>query len=181
MQGGRAQESPAQVIVWLGHWHWALAAASMSDSSSVPLWISRKLWGWRCQCLWAGLNMTYTFVLAWLSEFSFGDPWPGTFNMNGTLAFFGDFSGNESACQCRRHRFDPWFEKIPWRRNGNPLQYSCLGNPMDRGAWWATVRGVPKSRTWLGSWARTHLLLPTQAGGLRSCSVIWIFLFYVSL
>ena len=31
--------------------------------------------------------------------------------------------------------------------NGNPLQYSCLENPMDTGAWWATVRGVAKSRT----------------------------------
>ena len=29
--------------------------------------------------------------------------------------------------------------------NGNPLQYSCLGNPKDRGAWWATVRGVSQS------------------------------------
>ena len=31
--------------------------------------------------------------------------------------------------------------------DGNPLQYSCLENPMDKGAWWATVRGVAKSRT----------------------------------
>ena len=31
--------------------------------------------------------------------------------------------------------------------NGKPLQYSCLENPMDRGAWYTTVRGVPKSRT----------------------------------
>ena len=31
--------------------------------------------------------------------------------------------------------------------NGNPLQYSCLENPMDRGAWWAPVHGVAKSRT----------------------------------
>ena len=31
--------------------------------------------------------------------------------------------------------------------NGNPLQYSCLENPMGGGAWWATVHGVPKSRT----------------------------------
>ena len=31
--------------------------------------------------------------------------------------------------------------------NGNPLQYSCLENPMDRGAWWVTVHGVAKSRT----------------------------------
>ena len=33
--------------------------------------------------------------------------------------------------------------------NGNPLQYSCLENPMDGGAWWATVHGVAKSRTQL--------------------------------
>ena len=33
--------------------------------------------------------------------------------------------------------------------NGNPLQYSCLENPMDRGAWWATVHGVAKSQTQL--------------------------------
>ena len=33
--------------------------------------------------------------------------------------------------------------------NDNPLQYSCLENPMDRGAWWATVHGVAKSRTQL--------------------------------
>ena len=31
--------------------------------------------------------------------------------------------------------------------NGNPFQYSCLGNPMDRGAWWSTVHGVTKSPT----------------------------------
>ena len=36
-------------------------------------------------------------------------------------------------------------------RNGNPLQYSCLENPMDRGAWWATVYGVTKSLTWLSN------------------------------
>ena len=38
--------------------------------------------------------------------------------------------------------------------NGNPLQYSCLKNPMDRGAWWATLHGVAKSRTWLSIWAQ---------------------------
>ena len=31
--------------------------------------------------------------------------------------------------------------------NGNPLQYSCLGNPMDKGAWWTTVHGVAESQT----------------------------------
>ena len=37
--------------------------------------------------------------------------------------------------------------RSPGEGNGNPLQYSCLENPMDRGAWWATVHGVTKSRT----------------------------------
>ena len=36
--------------------------------------------------------------------------------------------------QCWRPRFDPWVGKIFWRRKCNPLQYSCLKNPMDRGA-----------------------------------------------
>ena len=37
--------------------------------------------------------------------------------------------------------------RSPGVRNGNPLQYSCLENSMDRGAWWATVHGATKSRT----------------------------------
>ena len=39
--------------------------------------------------------------------------------------------------------------------HGNPLRYSCLENCMDRGAWWVTVHGVKKSRTWL-KWQSTH-------------------------
>ena len=44
-------------------------------------------------------------------------------------------SGKESACQCRTCGFKPWVRKIPWRRKGNRLQYSCLENPIERGAW----------------------------------------------
>ena len=46
-------------------------------------------------------------------------------------------SHKESTCQCRRHKrrwFDPWVGKTPGGGDGNPLQYSCLENPMDRGA-----------------------------------------------
>ena len=43
--------------------------------------------------------------------------------------------------------FDPWVGKISWRWNSNPLQYFCLENPTDRGAWWATVHGLAKIRT----------------------------------
>ena len=68
-------------------------------------------------------------------------------------------SGKELACQCRRHkrcRFDPWSDKICGEGNGNPLQYSCLENPMDRGAWQATVHGVQTVRHILSDWACTH-------------------------
>ena len=41
----------------------------------------------------------------------------------------------------------PGSGRYPGERHGNPLQYSCLGNPMDRGAWQATVHGVAKSQT----------------------------------
>ena len=56
-------------------------------------------------------------------------------------------SGKEPACQRRRPGSDPWVRKIPWRRHGNPLQYSCLENPMEKRAWWATDQRVPKSLT----------------------------------
>ena len=60
----------------------------------------------------------------------------------------------ESACQCRRSRFDPWVWKIPWRRQWQPTPvFFYLENPMDRGAWKATVHGVKKSQTRLISLA----------------------------
>ena len=40
----------------------------------------------------------------------------------------------------------PRLGRSPGEGNSNPLQYSCLENPMDRGAWWATIHGVAKSR-----------------------------------
>ena len=57
-----------------------------------------------------------------------------------------EFSPPETACPARSllGRVDP-----PREGNGYPLQYSCLENSMDRGAWWATVHGVAKSQTWL--------------------------------
>ena len=56
------------------------------------------------------------------------------------------------------HGFDPWAGKIPGRGHGNPLQYSCLENPMEKVAWWATVHGVAESRrTQQSNLADTHL------------------------
>ena len=50
----------------------------------------------------------------------------------------------------------PGLERSPGRRNSNPLQCSCLQNPMDRGAWWTTVHGVSESWTRLSTRAHTH-------------------------
>ena len=47
----------------------------------------------------------------------------------------------------RRHRFDPWVMKIPWRGNSNLHQYSCLGYPMNRGAWKAQSMGLQRVET----------------------------------
>ena len=55
--------------------------------------------------------------------------------------------GKESACDAGDEDSIPGWGRSPGEGNGNPLQYSCLGNPMDRGAKWATVHGVTKSQT----------------------------------
>ena len=63
--------------------------------------------------------------------------------------------------------------------NGTPLQYSCLENPMDEGAWWAAVHGVAKSWTrlnnftftlmpWRRKWQPTPVFLPGESQGRRS-------------
>ena len=60
------------------------------------------------------------------------------------------FSGKESAYQCRRPKslgLDPVSGGSPGEGNGNPLQYSCLRNPVDREAWKATVHGIAKNPT----------------------------------
>ena len=57
--------------------------------------------------------------------------------------------------RCKRWGFDPWMGRIPRRKNGKPLQDSCLENSMDTGAWQAAVHGVRKSRTKL-KWLSMH-------------------------
>ena len=61
------------------------------------------------------------------------------------VGFPGGISGKELICQCRRIRDEgsiPASGRFPGGGNGNPIQYSCLENPMDRGAWRATVHGA---------------------------------------
>ena len=60
-------------------------------------------------------------------------------------------NGKESASQAGHMGSIPGSGRSPGEVNGNPLQYSCLGNLIDRGAWRATVHGVAKSRTQLSN------------------------------
>ena len=58
-----------------------------------------------------------------------------------------------SAAGSQNSDFDPGLERSPGGGNGNPVQYPCLENPVDTGAWWAAVHGVAKSGPWLSNLA----------------------------
>ena len=65
-----------------------------------------------------------------------------------TIEYPGGSEGKAPACNAGDPGSIPGSGSSPGEGNGNPLQYSCLENPMDGRAWWATVHGVAKS------WAR---------------------------
>ena len=62
--------------------------------------------------------------------------------------------GKESACNAGDVVLIPGWRRSPGGGNGSSLQYSCLGNPIDRGAWWATVPGIAKSQTRLSTYCK---------------------------
>ena len=74
-------------------------------------------------------------------------------------AYIGGFPGGSevkvSACNAGDLGLIPGLGRSPGEGNGSPLQYSCLENPMDGGAWWATVHGVAKSQTGLSDFTFT--------------------------
>ena len=80
--------------------------------------------------------------------------------------FHGGSGGKEIACNAGDPDLIPGSRRSPEEGNGYPVQYSCLENSMDRGAWWATVHGVAKSQTWL-KWLsmHTHTHAPTWCWG----------------
>jgi len=67
------------------------------------------------------------------------------------MGFLGGSDGKESACNAGDLESISGLGKSPVGGNGNPFQYSCLENSMDRGAWWVTVHGVAKHRTRLSN------------------------------
>ena len=69
------------------------------------------------------------------------------------MGFPGGSDSKESACSAGDLGLIPGLGRSPGEGNGNPLQYCCLGNPMDKGAWWATDHGVSKNQIQLSNTA----------------------------
>ena len=63
-------------------------------------------------------------------------------HFNYKFGFPGGLDGKESACNAGDPGSILGLGRCPGEGNGHPIQYSCLENPMDRGAWWAIVHGV---------------------------------------
>ena len=72
------------------------------------------------------------------------------------MGFPGGSEVKASACNAGDLGSIPGSERSPGEGNGNPLQYSGLGNPMDAGVWWSIVHGVAKSRTRLSDFTSLH-------------------------
>ena len=101
---------------------------------------------------WVSQLLSRTLILEWQDAFSV---------VRGLVSWW--LSGEESACYAGGKSSIPGLGRSLGEGNGNPLQYPCLENPMDRGAWCAVVYGVAKSWTrlkrlnWTGSyWTHTH-------------------------
>ena len=74
-----------------------------------------------------------------------------------TAVVLGVQNMRASAQEERDTGLTPGLGRSPGEGHGNPLQYSCLENPLDRGAWWVTVHGVTKSWTRLSNLAQHRL------------------------
>ena len=75
----------------------------------------------------------------------------------------------ESACNAGDLDSVPGSGRSSGEENGNLIRYSCLGKPLDRGAWRPTDHGVAQSQTWLSEWAHTQVLI--QAHWLYKANV----------
>ena len=86
------------------------------------------------------------------------------------MSFPGGSDGKVSTCNAVDLGLIPGLGRSPGEGNGNPLQYSCLENPMNGGAWWATVRGLAKSWTRLRDYTFTFIYTHTHTHTYNS---IW--------
>ena len=100
-------------------------------------------------CWYVFLKTNYFYFMQNMAFWLFGH-WPLA-----TRGFPGDSEDKASASNAGDPGSIPGLGRSPGEGNGNPLQYSCLENPMDRGAWRAIFHGVAKSRTRLNDFTFT--------------------------
>ena len=91
------------------------------------------------------------FLLISYSQFIPGPPFPFGNSVVVLKGFSGSSDGKESSCNVGDLGLIPGLGRSPGEGNGNPLQYSCLENPIEGGTWQAIVYGVTKSRTRLSN------------------------------
>ena len=107
-----------------------------------------------------------------------------SFSKAGMEVIPGGTSGKEPVCQCRRHKRRgsiPDLGRSPGEGRGNPLQYSCLQNPMDRGTWWATVYRTSKSQAWLKPLSTAQHMEKQKGLEKRNWNPLLLFLFFILL
>ena len=114
-------------------------------------------------------------------EYQSGEPFlsPGDLPSPGTEPFFCVAGGLVTSCVHppanagdTRHRFSPWVGKIRWRSTWQPTWAFLLENPMERGAWRATVCGITKSRTQLRRLTQTHTHCYNSKLSLITCNAM---------
>ena len=123
-------------------------------------------------CMWLALALAFDLLLHWKNK----RDWNTGLSLPCPLwRILGEQSGASYVVllvknipakegDARNTAVIPGSGRSPREGDGNPLQYSCLGNPMDRGAWWATIHGFPKGQTQLITCARAHTHTHTHMG-----------------
>ena len=120
-----------------------------------------------CYSLELCIKMLLSFLFSFAFQFS--------------VDLIGGLEVKASACNAEDLSSIPGLGRSPGEGNGNPLQYSCLENPMDRGAWWATVHGVAKSWTRLSDFTSLFTSLLFRAFRKASPDSHFAFLHFFSL
>ena len=136
---------------WKRPWCWErLGAGGEGDDRGWDGWMaSPTRWAW----VWVNSGSSWWTgrpgVLQFTGSQRVGHNWATELNWT-------DSHGKESACNMVDLGLISGSGRSPGGEHGNPLQYSCLENPMDRGAWQATAHGVAKRQTWLSNYTTLH-------------------------
>ena len=154
---------------WKRPWSWERLRAGEGDDKGWDGWMASPLqWTWVCAKCRREWRTEKPGVLQPRGLQRVRHHWAIDNNSKKDEWLPRWLGGQESTCQCRRHGFDHWIGKIPWRKEWQPAPGFFLRNPMDRRAWWATVHGV-ESQAWLSTHTKTCIRISSCL--LRNCNL----------